>query len=393
MSLWRSLEGVVDVILTSADLNGALDKIGKYGIAVQDAVYMDRLRLRFIVSNRDLPRLMRLAQKRGEDIEILQRRGLYFSIKSVLKRPVLIIGFLCIFLFSCWLPTRIFFVRVEGNSTLSAQKIIEQAELCGIGFGTPRREIRSEKLKNALLEAIPQLQWAGVNTYGCTAIITVRERNDLKVEGENLGVSSIVALRDGVIREMTVTDGTALCHVDEAVKEGQILVSGYTDCGICIRALQAKAEIMAETQRSLSAICPIKYSWRTNLSSVNKKYSIIIGKNRINFFKGSGISGGTCAKIYEEKYLTLPGGFVLPVAIACEQILEYDTHTESITTGECVLSEFAAWYLPKQMLEGLICQSSQVYGQGVNFCRLDGIYNCYEMIGVTRPEESIEGYE
>lgn len=393
MSLWRSLEGAVDVVLTSADLNGALDIIGKYGIAVQDALYMDRLRIRFIVSNHDLPRLMCLAQKRGENIEILQRRGLYFTIKSVLKRPVLLIGFLCIFWFSCWIPTRVFFIRVEGNSAVSAQRIIEQAELCGIGFGTPRREVRSEKIKNALLDAIPQLQWAGVNTYGCTAVITVRERNDLKLEGENLGVGSIVALRDGVIREMTVTNGTALCHVGEAVKEGQILVSGYTDCGICIRALQAKAEIMAETQRCLSAIYPRKYSWRTNLSSVIKKYSVIIGKNRINFFKGSGISGATCAKIYEEKYLTLPGGFVLPVAIACEQIFEYNTHTESVTNGEYVLSEFAAWYLPKQMLDGLICHSSQVYGQGTDFCRLDGIYICYEMIGVTRPEERIEGYE
>ena len=393
MSLWRSLEGMVEVVLTSADLNDALDTIGKYGIAVQDALYMDRLRIRFIVSNYDLPRLMWLAQKRGENIEILQRRGLYFTLKSVLKRPVLLIGFLCIFWFSCWIPTRVFFVRVEGNSAVSAQRIIEQAELCGIGFGTSRREIRSERIKNQLLEAMPQLQWAGVNTYGCTAVITVRERNDLKEETESLGVSSIVALRDGVIREMTVTDGSALCHVGDAVKEGQLLVSGYTDCGICIRALQAKAEIIAETQRRLSAIYPTKYSWRSNPTIVNIKYSVIIGKNRINFFKGSGISGGTCAKIYEEKYLTLPGGFVLPVAIACEQILEYDTHTESIDNGAYVLSEFAAWYLPKQMSEGQICYAHQVYDKGVDFCRSDGIFICYEMIGVTRPEESIEEYE
>lgn len=44
-------------------------------------------------------------------------------------------------------------------------------------------------MKNALLSAIPELQWAGVNTYGCRAVISVRERTlpERKPEPENRG--------------------------------------------------------------------------------------------------------------------------------------------------------------------------------------------------------------
>lgn len=393
MNLWRSLDGAVDVVLTSADIHGAMEQIAKSGIAVHEAIYVDQLRLRFQILGRDKSRLCRLAKQRGDTIEIIHIKGLRYSLKKLAGRPVLVIGLLAIFLFSCWLPSRVLFVQVQGNNLMAGKQIIEQAKACGISFGASRREVRSEKVKNALLKAMPQLQWVGVNTYGCIAQITVHERNDLKTEQQNMGVSSIVALRDGVIGEMTVLQGNALCHTGQAVKAGQILVSGYTDCGICIRATQAKAEIYGETQRFLSAVFPAEYSHRTTISANTRKYSLIIGKKRINFFKGSGISGDTCAKIYEEKYLTLPGGFILPVALACEQSFEYDIQKETIVTGEGVLSAFAAWYLPSQMLAGEICRSSQVFFESEAFCRLDGIYDCYEIIGVARPEESTKRYE
>ena len=40
--------------------------------------------------------------------------------------------------------------------------------------------IRSEKVKNSLLQRIPQLQWAGINTDGCVAVISVREKTAIK---------------------------------------------------------------------------------------------------------------------------------------------------------------------------------------------------------------------
>ena len=393
MSFGEKWKDNVKIVLTSADIHGALHAIAVQNIEVYEVDYLDALRICFVVHGKYLPVLNALTEKRGEYIEIKKHVGIVDALSRICKRPILILGFMGIFLLACWVSTRVFFVRIEGNNTIPTKQIMEQAMLCGIDFGARRRDVRSENMKNALLEAMPGLQWAGINTYGCCAVITVRERNDLQSAEDNTNLSSIVALRDGVIRDMTVQQGNALCQVGQAVKAGQTLVSGYTDCGIYIRATGAKAEIYGETQRSFCGIAPTEYSCRVNILKNSKKYSLILGKKRINFFKGSGISGSTCAKIYAEKYVTLPGGFVLPIGIICEQTVEYDVSSALAGSVESMLLPFAESYLKSLMQAGQIVQSDHVYTQTDRFCRLDGLFSCYEMIGITRPEEAIKEYE
>lgn len=389
MNLWQSLGGMVEVELLSADLPGVMAAMGKANIDIQDAICSDQLHLRFFIPHSQLTRLDRLAEKKGAQLNVLHRRGLFYDLKGLFNRPVLTVGLLGLLAFSLWIPTRVFFVQVEGNDAVAANKIIEVSSQCGIGFGASRREVRSEKVKNALLSAMPELQWAGVNTYGCRAVITVRERKQPQTENEKITVSSIVALRDAVVREMTVLKGNALCKPGQAVKKGEVLISGYTDCGICIQATDAKGEIYGDTEHRLTTVFPTQYLQRTKISASSKKYSLIIGKNRINFFKGSGISGTTCAKIYEQKYLTLPGGFQLPIAIAWEQWFDYETQFVTAEEAEKILSDFAASYLPEQMQAGKIIMANELFFQNESHVAMEGIYSCYEMIGITRPEERL----
>lgn len=379
----------IEVLLMSADLTRTMDALGKTGLILQNAVYVDEFQIRFTISRHQLPQLRHLIKKRGDSLEEIRHWGAIYYLKVLAKRPVLTLGLLALFVFSIWLPTRVFFVQVEGNETVAARQIIEVAGSCGIGFGASRREVRSEKIKNALLAALPQLQWAGVNTCGCRAIITVRERNQTPKVPEEMMVSSIVALRDGVVREMTVLKGNALCKPGQAVKSGEVLISAYTDCGICIQATDAQGEIFADTQRRLTAIFPTVYDKRGQVVSSGKNFSLIIGKKRINFFKGSGISGSSCAKIYEENYLTLPGGFVLPIAICTEQWFNYESSQSTAVDAETSLSDFALHYLPEQMIAGKITQGSELFFHEEAYSILEGVYGCYEMIGITRSEERL----
>lgn len=393
MRLEWILSDRIRVAMTSADVNGALQAIAERNIAVFDVVYEDVLHICFSIHEKNRSALLVLAQNRGEQIEIEQSNRLARILFMPYRRPVLMVGLALIVFLACWLPTRVLFVRVEGNKTIPAKSILEQARLCGIRFGANRREVRSEKMKNSLLAALPELQWAGINTYGCTAVIMVRERNDLHAANENTGLVSIVALRDSIIREIIVHQGNSLCVVGQVVKAGQTLVSAYTDCGIYIRATGAKAEIYGDTQRSLSVILPTEFDGRASILRNYKKYSLVIGKKRINFFQGSGILGGTCAKICVEKYITLPGGFVLPIGIVCEQIIEYNVSTVILDSAESILSQFADVYLRNLMQAGNVQRADCVYFHGEDFCRLEGTFSCYEMIGTTRTEEAIKEYE
>lgn len=393
MTLWNSLAGMVRLQFTTADVSGLLLAMERGNIILRDVVFLDALTVQFRIYRTDLKKLQRLAADRGEHIRILSEEGIYYSLQGLLKRPVLVTGLLLLILLSLWVPGRIFFVYVEGNQTVPTDKILEQAALCGIDFGASRREVRSERMKNALLEQMPQLQWAGVNTRGCVAVISVREREESTQEGPSCQISSIVALRDGVVREMTVLNGNPVCAVGQAVKAGQVLISGYTDCGICIRAEQAKGEVYAETKRELTAIFPCDYEKRGEICSTQKKFSLIIGKKRINFYNSSGISDGSCVKIYTEQYVTLPGGFVLPVAIVTETWISYAYSDMTYEDPEHIVQPFIQNYLQSTMIAGRVCGSVQTQMRTDDVYRIDGVYSCYEMIGITRPEESLSNYE
>ena len=389
MDFWKSVAGMMEVELTSAELGAAFGVVAGENIPIFSVRYISDLTARFLVYRRDLDRLMVLSEKRGETLRICRRKGIYWPLKHLLKRPVLLVGMAILLLLVFSLPTRVFFVRVEGNDTVPAKQILAAAEEAGIRFGASRREVRSEKMKNALLSAVPELQWAGVNTFGCVAVISVRERTVQDQTEEKAEVSSIVAVRDGLIYSCTVTQGTSLVRVGQAVTEGQILISGYTDCGICIQATRAEGEIYAETSRALCVITPSEWMHRIEATETAKNYSVLIGKKRINLWKDSGIWDATCGRMYKEYYITLPGGFQLPVALCVEELTRYETVKMEIpqTDAQTALSDFADSYLSQQMIAGNILSRSQTVALENGIYRLDGKYVCTEMIGRVQREQ------
>ena len=394
MNIWQSFNGTVRAQIISADPSAALNALIQAGIVLYETEYIDDFTLVIQIRRQDCKIAKRIAANRGEELRIKRKLGLYWWAKGLLRRPVLIIGMVILLIASTYLPTRIYFIQVEGNKTIPDKMILEYAAHCGISFGVSRRQVRSEKMKNALLEAIPQLQWAGINTSGCVATISVREREITEQTPQGDGVSSIVASRDGVILSTTVTGGNGLCKVGQAVKAGQVLISGYTDCGLSIKAEESQGEIYARTDWNLVAITPRTYQSKTYVTGQERKYALIIGKNRINFYKDSGISNATCDRIYEEHHLTLPGGFVLPVTLVTE-VWTYYTCTEEVALPEDVsrqLSEFAKDYLNNQMIAGQILSMRENVTASDGAISLQGQYACHEMIGRVQKEEIIKPY-
>ena len=392
MRQFTSFSGFVAVQLTAADIPTLLKCLAKNGITLLRVQQKDILTVLAWVRRKDVTKLMSVAEKLGADVSVIHRSGFYWVWKSIIRRPVMLAGILLILLLSWFVPTRVLFITVEGNSIVPTNLILEKAAECGIVFGADRREVRSEKMKNSLIAALPELQWTGINTYGCTAVISVTERTEPEEQSKKQIVSSIVADRDGIIYSCTVTSGSPACVEGQAVQTGETLISGYTDYGIKIQATRAKGEIYAQTMRQLTVKTPLDYSQKGEAYQSEKKYSLILGKKRINFSKDSGISPTGCDKMYLQYYCVLPGGFQLPISIAVEQW--YYRKTDSITAAseisQLYTEEFAEGYLLQQMLSGKILGKLESADIGDAVYTLTGRYICLEMIGREQSEEIIK---
>ena len=394
MDLWKSLAGMVEVVLMCADSAFTLKRISAAGISVYHVTEgKDGFGLVLSLARGDYRALKKLAGKYGYECRITKREGLYWNVKSVLRRPVLLVGMLLFFIISLYLPSRVLFFQVEGNESIPSRLILQACENAGVGFGSSRAEVRSERVKNALLESIPRLKWVGVNTKGCVAVITVQERAD-EPEENATGVSSIVAARDGVITSCTAEKGNLLVRPGQAVTEGEVLISGYTDCGLSIRATRALGEVYAQTNREITAVIPAVYQAKEEISREGKKYALIIGKKRINFYKDSGILGDSCDKMYTSYVLTLPGGFQLPVTLVIETWKFWDTTKQQMEPETAIqqMQDYSMRYLQTVMVAGSVMKSVVKNQDSGDLFLLSTKYFCHEMIGQVRNEENIITY-
>lgn len=379
----------VHIKITGADVSATVNRLCESDIILHDVWYENLLCVRASVSYRDYVRLNKLVSKSNDSVIVHKTGGIFLLLNKMINRPVLAVLTVSMLLLSLWVPSRIFFIKVEGNRNVLATRILQEAENCGIYFGAQRTAVRSENIKNNLLEAMPELQWVGVNTKGCVAVISIREDLNQKRAEEAVVYSNIVAERDGIVISATVTSGAPACAPGDAVKKDQVLVSGWQDLGLLVKTTRAVGEIVAQTERELKLNTPLAYMKTGSKSNSQTSYSVIIGKNRINLSKNSGIYYTGCDKIYTSYYLTLPGGFVLPLAFETEHTVVYNNAPYQMPSDAAnkVISEQADRYLLSQTVSGVIQNRHLYFTADDTMGRTFAKYTCVEIIGRERTGE------
>lgn len=389
MNLWKSLSGELNVEITSAAPEEILKAAADQGIALSSIQPCEGLSCTFRIDRRSFQDVDAICRKRGDTIRVLGKQGIFWTAAGLLRRPVLLAGLLLIFALTLFLPTRVLFIEVEGSSAVPKREIVEAAEELGLYFGANRREIRSERLKNGLLSKIPALQWAGVNTRGCVAVISVRERSLKEESGApESGVGNVIAFRDGVVTEITVTRGRAVCQAGQAVKKGQTLISGYTDCGLTIRAERARGEVYGQTTHEVTTAAPLNWIFRGKSTGLRRSVRLIFGKKQINLWKGSGIRDTSCGRIRREYPMTLPGGFRLPVTLVIETVETCEAHPRTLDPEDVLpeAEQFSGEYLTSHMVAGKILAYRQESTADEETVRFMGKYECLELIGREQTE-------
>ena len=377
MEFWWRLRGWTRLRMVSADCAGRLRRISGE-MRLRDISFPNELTAEFTVAADQAGELL---DRYGHEMSVVNRGG--FPVLAArlwrwrrLAALVLVLGFL-----TAVLPGRIWFISVAGNSAVPARLILKKAEQSGVSFGAKAGAIRSEQVKNQLLYEIPELRWAGVNTSGCSAVITVAER-EMPAPTEESGPGDLTARTDAVVTELILHRGTAMVKPGSAVQERQVLLSGVTDQGVFIRA---EGEVWGLTRREIRVVLPRETAVRGESEAVCRKFSLRIGKKSVNFSNDSGILHGTCVKMRTVNYLTLPGGFQLPVALVTDTYYLYET--VQTPRGESDWLTEAAHRTVQEQLRGGALLREELAQDGT---LLAAVFECREQIGVFRPGDYME---
>lgn len=388
----KTLGGRIQFRIVTADWPRLQASLLENGVILRNVFFTDDLTVCFTVSREDQEKVRILTDKRGEKCVPVRKTGLYWAFRSLKNRFVLLFGLVALLFLTFWVPSRVLFVFLNGNAQVPETLILEKAADCGLAFGASRKDIRSENIKNQLLEAIPDLEWVGVTTSGCVATVEVREKDKQSASSNTEPrVSSIVAATDGVIESVTTLNGTQICKVGQAVYAGQTLISGYEDRGRVAVAGRAEGEVYAYTVRHIRMCTPSKAVVRTAEKHSSVKYILQIGKKQIFFSKDSGICPPTCVRIYEKINLTLPGGFSLPITWIKVQQTAYETQeANAICDTGSWLEKCAVDHIKSQMIAGQILNQELSYSAEIGVNVLYGQFFCREQIGKLKAEETLE---
>lgn len=220
----------------------------------------------FTLYAKDYKKLHKIKQRTHARVKLAEKSGFPFRFRRMLRRPGLLLGTALGVALMLFLSGFYWEMTISGEDVPYAEsEILAAAKRVGVYIGAPR-STDTALASVALLEELPELSWASFNTEGCTVQLELRT-SVTKAEGaEHDGTGDIVASRAGLIHSITAQNGTVLVKVGSACAAGQVLVSGITQVGdpydpeynpVRCFYTRARAEILAETQRTFTASCPL----------------------------------------------------------------------------------------------------------------------------------------
>lgn len=369
-------------------ITGACPEDCLYGMTLRSVSFSDyrkedELTATVVVPLAQLKEAQVSAKKAMCTLETVKIYGAFPLIKGMELRAMYMLVLILLVFAVLFMQKHIWFIGVEGNTTIPEEQILQILDEHGVGFWTNTDKLDINLLKNDILAEIPELGFITVNTEGGMATVVVRQREEKPTDSKAVCPANITAKKSGIVTEITATGGTPQVAPGSIVTEGQLLISGVTNLDKTLLVTRAEGEIYARTFTGKTAILPKNHSVKEYTGRETVRISVTYGKNTINLYKSSGISYDNYDKMTDRNTLTLPGGYALPLTVTVVRFREYKLSDSLISqqAAEALLLSAVRNQLMSQMAAGEILKEGLVLKETEALYCLGGVVECREEIG------------
>lgn len=215
-------------------------------------------------------------------------------------------------------------IRVSGNETLTTRQVLGELSASGLYVGMPLSELDTYRSEIQIQLDSDLISWCSINMAGTVAHVEIRERVPTPAESP-LQPANLVARCEGVIEGLEVYTGNTVVERGQAVRQGDLLVSGvYDSQAVGWRVTRAAGRVLARTAHEFSVEIPLKYEQKVYVGEPIRQKTLIFFKKEIKLFKNTGILGGSCDKIDNVDSFVLGEGVSLPFSVLTEQYFPYE---------------------------------------------------------------------
>ena len=322
--LERTMRGYCRVEVCGAFPETVLNACAMQALELWDMKCEDDHTLRFCVYERDIPALEDIARRCMCDMSVLGTAGGSTRRRFLKNHVWLLVSLLAALGILAASSLFIWDIDVYGCDELSEGEVLRALSDCGVDCGAYWPALSVDMIRADMLTRLPELAWMTVNVSGSRAIVLVEERVEKpEIYIESAG-ADIVAARTGIIRRLSVLNGTPLVGTGQSVTAGETVISGTMESlSRDARYVRAQGGVTADTWYELSAVCPAQMQEKTPRAGIRRRFALKFGKTRYNFYFSSGNNVDGCDKIIHNYNAGIRGLFALPVTIVVEELRPY----------------------------------------------------------------------
>lgn len=258
MPLFSALTGTVRIQCEGGFPERFLNAASGLNIPLWDICYRDTV-LFCRAHAKDYAALRPAARRACLRMRIQQKQGLPFAVRRLGIHPGWIAGAALFFLILQLLSSRIWVITIHGNHTVSDSEILAVLAEFGVQEGSDFSRVNLDELQLTALQKLPELSWLTVNQHGSIASVEVKERS-AAAPPDSTVPANLVAACDGVIVAIHTVTGQAMVSPGDAVRRGDLLISGVMDSAVGPQLKKAAGSVVARTTHRLAVAVPLTES-------------------------------------------------------------------------------------------------------------------------------------
>lgn len=379
--VYNLAKGTARIAVSGAEPERVINCCSENAIEFWDTAAENEYKILITVHSVNVPQIKEFTRKNNCDLQILSSRGGKAITKSAKRRYALLAGLAVCVVAAAVSSMFIWNIEVKGNERLSYGEVMRVLNESGIEYGSFWPGKSADALKNDILLNHPEISWLSINMQNSEVEVVIHERENKPEIVKESEPRDIYAAKNGLITKISVLEGESTVSIGDTVCRGQCLISGTMVSETADdRRVHAMGDVEARTWYEITAVAPLKETVKTEKDGAETKFSLLAGKNRINFYSDSRNNEPCCDKINKIGYLSADGVFSMPLGIAVQTRKCYVPHEESVDFDSTV----------KRLQEGLLAELRYRIGEGEIISTSFTVSDNSEIVTVTLRAECLE---
>ncbi len=297
----------------------------------------------FCVSFATARKLKQLCGAAGVELEMAEGKGLPHLVYRYRRRAGVLLGSLIAIVLLVLSERFVWDVRVSGNTFMSEGEILRELKECGFGIGSYIPDVHAGELENRVLLASDRIAWISVYLDGTVARVQVIERAEASPSEDLSRPANLVAAADGQIEVIELYRGNCVVKRGQAVKKGELLVSGLYDSSLTgYRWTRAAGKVLARTEHTITVEIPLSYEEKVYSDAKCGEIALNFFDFSMKIFKNTGNLPPTCDIIKEERGAGLFGMHDLPFGLTVTTCYAYTAEQRTRSHEEALVMAYAA---------------------------------------------------